>query len=337
MRGKQSPFFANKLKSNEALISASSNYAYLRATLKANFQRGALIFFVDVANKGRSTTSTLKFIDDLNFIWRVLMKVTFHGVRGSITAAGVEFSEYGGHTICTEIMTDAAQIIIDAGSGFQNVALANDRPVVILLSHFHHDHIQGLGFNSGLFSSQSDIFICAALCSQRAAKNHLHHYYSGKYFPIELLSKISNLKVTSFPEMQSLLANNLTLETHGLNHPGGASAYSIATTDAKLCCLLDNEFSDSQMSNLYQFTDDADLAIWDGMFTANELLQHEGWGHSSIEQGEAFLENSNCRRLAISHHAWHRTDAQLNAIQQNLGHSAAFIAKANHTELLTGV
>ena len=44
-------------------------------------------------------------------------------------------------------MTDTAQIIIDAGSGFQNVALANDRPIVILLSHFHHDHIQGLGFS----------------------------------------------------------------------------------------------------------------------------------------------------------------------------------------------
>ena len=64
------------------------------------------------------------------------MRVTFHGVRGSISASGADFSDYGGHTICTEIMTDAAQIIIDAGSGFQNVALADDRPAVILLSHF---------------------------------------------------------------------------------------------------------------------------------------------------------------------------------------------------------
>ena len=55
------------------------------------------------------------------------MNVIFHGVRGSISVSGIEFSRYGGNTTCTEIMTDTAQIILDAGSGFQNVALANDR------------------------------------------------------------------------------------------------------------------------------------------------------------------------------------------------------------------
>jgi hypothetical protein len=71
------------------------------------------------------------------------------------------------------------------------------------------------------------------------------------------------------------------------------------------------------------------------MFTADELPQFKGWGHSSMEQGVAFMKNSNCRRLAIAHHAPHRTDAQLNAIQKTLGDPATFIVKANHTEILT--
>ena len=79
------------------------------------------------------------------------MNVIFQGVRGSISVSGIEFSRYGGNTTCTEIMTDTAQIIIDAGSGFQNVALANDRPIVILLSHFHHDHIQDLASTRASF------------------------------------------------------------------------------------------------------------------------------------------------------------------------------------------
>jgi len=263
------------------------------------------------------------------------MRVTFHGVRGSISASGADFSEYGGHTICTEIMADAAQIIIDAGSGFQNVVLADDRPVVVLLSHFHHDHIQGLGFNPSLFAGPSDVFISSALCSHDATHDYLQRYYSGRYFPIELLSEISRLRVVSFAEVQSIFARDLTLETYGLNHPGGSAAYGVATTNAKLCCLLDNEYEASQLDSLCGLTDDADLTIWDGMFTADELPQFKGWGHSSMEQGVAFMENSNCRRLAIAHHAPHRTDTQLNAIQKMLGDPATFIVKANHTEILT--
>ena len=265
------------------------------------------------------------------------MRVTFHGVRGSVSVSGAAFSKYGGHTICTEVMTDAAQIIIDAGSGFQNVTLADDRPIVILLSHFHHDHIQGFGFNRGLFSSQSEIFICSALCSQETTRDHIQRYYSGTYFPIELLSKISKLKVMSFSEVQSIFASDLNLGTCALNHPGGSAAYGIGTTNAKLCCLLDNEYEAGQLDSLRELVDDADLAIWDGMYTAGELPQFQGWGHSSMEQGQAFLEMSNCRRLAVAHHAPHRTDAQLDKIQQGFANPAIFIAKENQTEILTGV
>ena len=73
------------------------------------------------------------------------------------------------------------------------------------------------------------------------------------------------------------------------------------------------------------------------MYTAGELPQFQGWGHSSMEQGQAFLEMSNCRRLAVAHHAPHRTDAQLDKIQQGFANPAIFIAKENQTEILTGV
>ncbi len=260
------------------------------------------------------------------------MRVIFHGVRGSISASGVEFSDYGGHTTCTEIMTDAAQFIIDAGSGFQNVALADDRPIVILLSHFHHDHIQGLGFNPSLFSKRAEIFICSALCSEESTQSYLQQYYGGKYFPIELLSEISKLRIVSFRELKSIFARDLAIESYGLNHPGGSAAYSITTSTAKLCSLLDNEYREDQFQSLSAFVNEANLTIWDGMFTADELPQYRGWGHSSIEQGESFLERSNCKRLAITHHAPYRTDIQLDVMQQNFKDPSIFIAREKQVE-----
>ena len=62
------------------------------------------------------------------------MKITFHGVRGSVPVSGPKFSKYGGHTSCLEVCTQDVQLIIDAGSGFQNVKLLEDRPLLLVLA-----------------------------------------------------------------------------------------------------------------------------------------------------------------------------------------------------------
>ena len=79
------------------------------------------------------------------------MEVTFFGVRGSIPVSGEAFAAYGGHTSSYEVLCDDIQIVIDTGSGFQNIKLREDIPVLILFSHFHHDHIQGFTFNNSVF------------------------------------------------------------------------------------------------------------------------------------------------------------------------------------------
>ncbi len=257
------------------------------------------------------------------------MKITFHGVRGSVPTCGAEFSEFGGHTTCIELMTDEAQIILDAGSGFQNIKIRNDRPVIILLSHFHHDHIQGLGFNRGLFSRQCEIFISSALCSGEETHGYIQSYYGSKFFPVDLLSEIPHLKIKTFNEVKSIFAQAFYLNTYQLNHPGDCAAYSIETATTKLCCLLDNEYKESQLEGLVGFTEGAELAIWDGMFTDNELEKFLGWGHSSIEQGIRFLDQTNCKQLAITHHAPERTDYQLRKIKKIIRNPDVFLAHQN--------
>jgi phosphoribosyl 1,2-cyclic phosphodiesterase len=76
------------------------------------------------------------------------MKITLHGCRGSIAVSSKEFIKYGGYTSCYELRAGNTQIILDTGTGFQNVSFQKDSKKVILFSHLHHDHIQGLGFNS---------------------------------------------------------------------------------------------------------------------------------------------------------------------------------------------
>ncbi len=87
------------------------------------------------------------------------MKLTIWGSRGSIASAGPDTIRYGGNTACVQVTdTDGAVLMLDAGSGLRRagVALAGDgRPVHILLTHLHMDHIQGLGFFRPLFEPRS--------------------------------------------------------------------------------------------------------------------------------------------------------------------------------------
>ncbi|MAK09831.1 MAG: hypothetical protein CML36_05070, partial [Rhodobacteraceae bacterium] len=71
---------------------------------------------------------------------------------------------------------------------------------------------------------------------------------------------------------------------------------------------------------------ESDLIVWDGMFLNDELAPKKGWGHSSIEQGITFSEETACKNLAIAHHAPNRNDQQLNEHSNNLLSDKVFFA-----------
>lgn len=83
------------------------------------------------------------------------MRVRFWGVRGSIPVPGLNTVRVGGNTPCVEMETrDREVIIVDAGTGIRLLGLdLAKRPAerligVLLFSHTHWDHIQGLPFFS---------------------------------------------------------------------------------------------------------------------------------------------------------------------------------------------
>ncbi|MDQ3279431.1 MAG: MBL fold metallo-hydrolase, partial [Bacteroidota bacterium] len=72
------------------------------------------------------------------------MKITLHGVRGSIPSTSPETKRYGGNTSCAEVVAEGWRLVLDAGSGIQNIRNnpeVTSTRVDILLSHLHMDHI----------------------------------------------------------------------------------------------------------------------------------------------------------------------------------------------------
>ena len=118
------------------------------------------------------------------------MEVEFYGVRGSIPMPSKKFLEYGGNTTCIEISSKEFQLIIDAGSGFKDVKIREEVPTFLLFSHFHHDHLQGLPFNSALFSKRHQIHIGSGLIGREGLRKILTKAFTPPLFPLDLIAKL---------------------------------------------------------------------------------------------------------------------------------------------------
>ena len=246
------------------------------------------------------------------------MKLITHGCRGSIPNPSKKMLRYGGNTTCFELNMDDFQVFFDTGSGFQNAVLDDNKQKIIVFSHFHHDHLQGLAFNKYLITAEKKTFICSALVNAEKLNKIIRRYFSGDFFPLDLFENLDNVTFSNFTDVQTMVSGEFKIETIKLNHPGGSYGYSVTRNNKKCVFLCDNEFTTSQADELKIFAEKADVVIWDGMFTEEELRVKTGWGHSSIQQGIDFFSSLNCGEIIISHHAPYRTDAELDIIAESL-------------------
>ena len=246
------------------------------------------------------------------------MKIILHGCRGSIALSSKEFLKYGGYTSCYELMAGNTQVIFDTGTGFQNVSFQKASKKIILFSHLHHDHIQGLAFNSDIFNPSCNIVLSSALYEATELRNKIHTVFSGCYFPLDLTDELKNLKFQNFFALVKNNKDNILIESCEMNHPGRSFGYSITHENKKFVYLSDNEFEDWQLTKLCDFCENSDVILWDGMFIDKDLIDKKGWGHSSIGQGVEFFNKINCKKMLITHHAPGRTDYDLDKISAGL-------------------
>ena len=248
-----------------------------------------------------------------------MLSLTVHGVRGSSPATGKNFSKYGGNTTCFEIETEESQIFIDTGTGFSSAKIdEGKKKVYLIFTHLHHDHLQGLLFNPQLFMRKQEIILTSALMKGVTLKQYISEYFSPPFFPPSVFSYVSCLRFVDFEHFIKLNNSDFIVDYISLKHPGGATGYSFNDGSKKVVIALDNEFGFEQERCLLRFCKDADILIWDGMYTDGEIENKRGWGHSTIEQAIYFTEKANVKKTVICHHSPTRSDAEIDAIKASL-------------------
>ena len=82
--------------------------------------------------------------------------------------------------------------------------------------------------------------------------------------------------------------------------------------------MLDNEFDTDKEFDLLGFCENADILLWDGMYTNEEITNKKGWGHSTVEQAIYFTRKSTVKKTVICHHSPTRSDDEIDTMRANM-------------------
>ncbi len=258
-------------------------------------------------------------------------KVTVWGSRGSFVQTTVDKMKYGLETSCISFETEDEFFLIDCGSGirgfdryFYDNKLTHKK-VNIFLTHYHHDHIFGLGFVKFIFdpSVQVEIF------GLNDVYETLNNYFGPPYFPINMM-ELPNIKTRNIKAYEKIEFNDFEINTTLLQHPQHCLGYKFVTKNKTVTVITDYEYTvDNKKHIVEEFIENSDYLIIDAFSTAEDYI--EGWGHSNIEEIVELVEKLNVQQCLLTHHNGNYNDDKLDQIQLDINkeHSNIKIAMVN--------
>ncbi len=251
------------------------------------------------------------------------MKITLWGVRGSYPAPGPHTLRYGGSTSCVAVETPEAVLVLDGGTGIIGLGdhlmrTGDARPLYVLLTHAHLDHVFGLPFFTPLYEEGRDVTFFNLLLGE--AEWTPLSLFDGRYVPTRPASLRARLHVVTPADTAAVLrAAGFDLAVQPVNHPGGAYAYRITQGGTSLVYAPDSEIDPPapliSPAELAAFCHGADVLIHDAQYIPADMPLKRGWGHSRVDEACALAEAARVGHLLLFHHDPDRTDDALDALQ----------------------
>jgi anti-anti-sigma factor len=239
-------------------------------------------------------------------------------------------STVGGNTTCLTIRVGDELFIFDAGSGLRELSdyLMSGQDnwsrqagfkqgkghAHMFFTHTHWDHIQGFPFFRPFHvpGNSFDIYhvhehVPAALTRQMEAT----------FFPLQFEQIEATLKFHILAAGEQVRVADAVISSIELKHPGKAYAYRVAADDATIILATDGEYQSLDNTDTLKYRNfyaNADVLIFDSMFSVRESFVREDWGHSSALIGADIASDSNVKRLLLFHHDPVSSDTEIMQI-----------------------
>jgi phosphoribosyl 1,2-cyclic phosphodiesterase len=253
------------------------------------------------------------------------VKVKVWGARGSVPTPGPETWRYGGNTSCVQVtLNDGTTLVLDAGTGIRPLGLQMpppDRPLHILLTHLHLDHIQGLMFFAPMFNPDAEIVVWGPEAPDALLRERIARYLSAPLTPVEVRELPCDVSFREC-EVAEWRIGNATVRAASVTHRGPTLGYRIEEDGVALTYIPDHEpalgtaldeLADEWISGL-ELACDADLLLHDAQYSDVQYPHHLGWGHSGISDTLRFARRAGARKLLAFHHEPVHSDAELDKL-----------------------
>jgi phosphoribosyl 1,2-cyclic phosphodiesterase len=265
------------------------------------------------------------------------MEVVFRGVRGTLPVTHAEYLRYGGNTPCLQVRAGTEALLIDAGTGIRaagdELTAGATRPIHLLLSHAHWDHIQGFPHFAPLYDPDARVTVYGPRHPSRALRDLLGDQQLPGFCPTPLAGLPARLEFVELDDGQALAAGPARVLCRRLNHPGVVCGYRVEHGGRVLAYLCDVDVAtpllladglpadsperrQEQVERLRQgareLAEGADLLVVDSFFLPDEYAAD--WGHGRPDDAVRLAVDCRARRLALFHHRPERTDAELDRL-----------------------
>ncbi|HWR58008.1 MAG TPA: ribonuclease Z [Thermodesulfovibrionales bacterium] len=210
------------------------------------------------------------------------MKVTFLGTNGWYDTAT-------GNTICALLETESAFIVFDAGNGFHKLDAFTkpDKPLYLLLSHMHLDHVAGLHI-LGKFRFPQGLQIITLKETANALKRLINRPYTLPLnrlpYRVRVIELSEEVRGLPFSLRWRKLLHSSPCAGYRVSHKGKTVAYC---TDTGYC------------KEAVQLARNADLLIAECSYKSGQY--NEKWPHLNPEEAAKIAKEAKAKQLALAH------------------------------------
>jgi ribonuclease BN (tRNA processing enzyme) len=207
------------------------------------------------------------------------MEITFLGTNGW-------FDTHTGATSCVFLDTKDCYIILDCGSGFYKVPslLKEEKPIYLLLTHLHLDHICGLQMLPLLRGKNLTIIV-----KEDKQKEDLAKFMCLPFMPT---AKALGIRVAALDEIEKDLP--FKVETFELAHAVKTFGYKIFAEDKVVAYGLDSGLCE----NILHLAKDSDLFICECSYLP---AQDPDFNHLNPKATALIAKEAKVKLLALIH------------------------------------
>ncbi len=270
----------------------------------------------------------------------------FWGVRGSYAAPFASHLNVGGNTSCVEIRAEDHVLVCDAGTGiipFGNeiVKQKDVRELMVILTHYHWDHVCGLPFFVPAFLPEWKINFFAPGEDTAEIEQHFADQMRSPYFPVGTETWLADINYLA-PQNEGFDYGPIKIQYNNVHHPGVTYGYRIQLNGKSILYVSDNEckFMEKSVSKriselndeerkLYEemvkeehqaeleFIKDADILIHDAQYNLEDYEKKHGWGHSCYIDTVNTAIDAGVKELYLYHHDPNYDDDAINTIHKH--------------------